>query len=107
MDAVGILPFNQFDDVFGLLDIFGKIGSYYARTKLDINQGAADLGIASESTTNNTRLHLGIDVNYYFTNKFGARIEWERFRKAAKDFNGESSTGSDVDMASIDFSYKF
>lgn len=39
LDAVGILPFNQFDDVFGLLDIFGKIGSYYARTKLDINQG--------------------------------------------------------------------
>lgn len=81
--AVGILPLNE---QFG---IFGKLGIY----RWDAS-GGGDLAGAGDDGTD---LMFGAGVNWNFTERFGLRVEWERY-----DIDGD-----DVDFLSLGLQFNF
>ncbi|MDD5329422.1 MAG: outer membrane beta-barrel protein [Sulfuricella sp.] len=88
IDAVGILPFQNFS-------IFGKLGAYTIKTELN---GA---GVSNSHTTNDWT--YGVGAGYDFTRNLGVRVEWERFNGVGDN----STTKGDLDLASVGVLYKF
>lgn len=94
LTAVGILPLsNNFS-------IFGKLGAYSMKTKLDV----AVAGTSLSNSERNEDMLYGVGLGYDFTRNVSLRAEWERFEKVGD----ENKTGQgDVDLISVGLVFKF
>ncbi len=95
IDAVGTLPLaNRFS-------VFGRFGGFYNELKTSFSTtGAVALSPGVDPNPKKTKLSwkFGLGAGYDFTDKVGARVEWERY----KDLGDDNTTGTaDVDLFSV------
>lgn len=97
--AVGLLPLSQ---RFSLL---GTAGLYANEVKTDVTSSGGVVLIGSRSASHSdVNLKLGVGAGYDFTDKFGVRLEWERFFDLGDDSVGGKS---DVDLVTIGLVIRF
>jgi len=93
-DLTGVVSFTVVDR----LSLFGRLGAYRMRTKVDLNLG----GVDSRDGETNGGLTYGLGLGYGL-GILGVRVEWQRY-----DNVGGGSTGEDtVDFFSIGALLKF
>ena len=87
LSAVGIVPIGQ------SFSLFGKVGLFLWESE------ATDLtgGAPFRSTADDTDVSFGLGASFDFGRNFSLRGEWERFEVA----------GSDSDLLSVGFAYRF
>jgi OmpA-OmpF porin, OOP family len=92
--AVLAFPANQFS-------IFGKVGAYYAGSRLTIETPGAATQRPGET---NTGLTYGVGAQWDFTRNLGVRGDYQRYAKV-----GGSDTGgtTDIDVFTIGLAWKF
>ncbi len=74
--VVGMLPVKD------KLSFFAKLGEFHwkAETSSDLKVASPTPATVKESTSENgTDVHFGLGAEYYFTTKFGARLEWTQY----------------------------
>ena len=87
-DLTGVVSFTVVDR----LSLFGRLGAYRMRTKVDLNFG----GVDSRDGETNGGLTYGLGLGYGL-GILGVRVEWQRY-----DNVGGGSTGEDtIDFFSI------
>jgi OOP family OmpA-OmpF porin len=98
MDAVGLLPFQNFS-------LFGKLGLLYSTAKtLRTATGGVPLapGFASPKKSE-FNPHWGLGASYDFTRSLALRAEYEVAHKVGNEKTGEGN----VDLASVGLVVKF
>lgn len=91
LSLVGRVPLNE------QFDVFGKIGSTYARTRTNGNPG---LGVAT-GKENGFGLSYGLGVRWAFNPQWAAVLEWERHRLHFAD--GKSN----ANMTTLGVQYRY
>lgn len=91
LSLVGRAPLNE------QFDVFGKIGTTYARTRTD---GYPGLGVAT-GKDNGFGLSYGLGVRWAFNPQWAAVLEWERHRLHFAD--GKSNTN----MTTLGVQYRY
>ena len=71
------------------VSIFGKVGGYYAGTKMTVSTG----GSASTTTESNGGLVYGLGAQVDISSRFAVRGDWHRYAKV-----GGPTTGGDTDI---------
>lgn len=87
IDAVGNWPVGQ------NLNLFGKVGAAYTKTKLSQREIDVDSGdINWESNPSKSKLvpKLGLGASYNFTKNVALRAEYERYFKVGGNFAGDN-----------------
>lgn len=87
LSAVGILPVGQ------SFSLFGKVGLFIWESEANDLTGGAPF----RSTADDTDVSFGLGASFDFGRNFSLRGEWERF----------DLSGSDVDLLSVGFAYRF
>ena len=100
IDAIGMLPLS---DSFSLL---GKIG--YAQTRTEYTY-TDTLGGYYKANKSKGVTKYGVGAEYVFAKKYAVRAEFEKYGKVGNQFDYDSdiSKGSDIDVLSVGFNYKF
>jgi OOP family OmpA-OmpF porin len=83
--GVGILPLGE------RFSLFGKLG--FLRTEAEVRVNVA--GFPGTGDESETEAHFGLGARFNLTNRFGARLEWER------------ANDTKADMLSIGLQYRF
>lgn len=91
LSLVGRLPLNE------QFDVFGKVGTTYARTR---TSGYPGLGVAT-GKDNGFGLSYGLGVRWAFNPQWAAVLEWERHRLDFAD--GKSNTN----MTTLGVQYRY
>jgi OmpA-OmpF porin, OOP family len=96
-DLVGIVPFgNNFS-------FFGRIGLLYSETKVSAFGAGPGGTVAVNSKEDDISWKAGLGIGYDFTNQFGIRGEWERYRVS----EGSGGGKADVDLWSVSLRFRF
>jgi OOP family OmpA-OmpF porin len=97
--VVGIIPVAE------RFSVFGTAGLYANEVKTTISTSGAVVPLGATSASNSdANLKVGVGAGYDFTDKFGVRVEWERFFDLGDDSVGGKS---DVDFVSIGLVIRF
>ena len=94
-DVVGMVPFGH--GFYGL----GRLGLLYSETKVSAFGGPPTVAVSSKEDDISWKAGLGI--GYDFTNQFGIRGEWERYRVS----EGSGGGKADVDLWSVSVRFRF
>lgn len=90
VNAVGILPINE------SFSVFGKLGYHWNESK------TTGTGIFGSKDYSGDDFKFGVGAEYNINKNVGIRLEFERYNSLAN-----SSSGTDVEVASLGMAYKF
>jgi OmpA-OmpF porin, OOP family len=96
IDAVATLPLTE------MFSIFGRVGATYSETKASF-AGTGFVTVEDSSDTNsNENYKFGLGVQFNFSERFGMRLEAERYMLTNPQENDD-----DIEVASLGFIYRF
>lgn len=97
LDALGILPLNNFD-------LFAKAGVIYTTTKTDFSSSGAVTSGTSGGKKSELNGKVGLGAAYRLSQALTLRAEWER----ALNVGDANTTGEgDIDLLSIGLTWRF
>lgn len=97
VDAVGFLPINS------RFTLYGKVGLVRADVEARVAAVSGGSAVTVDADDDSFEAKLGVGVSYDFNDRFGARLEYERYNDVGDDDTGEG----DVDLLMLGIYMRF
>lgn len=88
VDAVGLLPINKH------FTVFGKVGVFRANVDARVTVLSGGSAAVVSASDDSFEGKFGVGASYDFTERFGVRLEYERYNNVGGDNTGEG----DIDL---------